>query len=444
MKGGILETQLERNSQMKITILGTGFVGVVSAAVYASFGHTVVGLDIDEKKVAALKKGVVPFYEPGLQELLLEQQKKGNLSFTTSYKEAITDADIVVIAVGTPSTDEGKANLSYLYAATESLAKYLKAGAIVVVKSTVPPGTLDKVTEILDSHTSVEYDLASVPEFLREGSAVNDTLHPDRVVIGATKKHVFTVLEELHAPLQAPVVKVSPESAQMGKYAANAYLATRITFINQVADLCEHNGADVQEVIEAIGLDARVGTHYWYPGFGYGGSCFPKDVKELAYYSRTVGESDNIFNKVNVLNAQRIERLLVKYDAMIGGWEGKTVAVLGLAFKPNTDDMREAPSTKVIPWLLEHGVTVRGYDPKALESARTFFSDSDISLHTSIEEASKGAGVILVLIEWDEIVAFDFGSVKTTEPQVLIDARNQFSSNKVTEWGYKYIGVGRN
>ena len=374
---------------MKITVIGTGFVGVVSAAVYASFGHTVVGLDIDEKKVASLIKGKVPFYEPGLEELLLEQQATGNLSFTTSYATAVANADIVIIAVGTPSTPEGKANLSYLYAATKSLSKYLKEGAIVVVKSTVPPGTLSGVDEILAKTATVGYELASVPEFLKEGTAVYDTLNPDRVVIGATKKHVFEILSELHRPLNTTVIKVSPESAQMAKYAANAYLATRITFINQIADLCEHNGSDVQEVITAIGPDKRVGGHYWYPGFGYGGSCFPKDVKELAYYSRTVGEGHNLFNKINELNSERIDRLLLNYAEKIGGWKGKHVAVLGLSFKPNTDDMREAPSTKVIPWLAENKATIVGFDPKAGDAAKTVVADSGLKVVTSIKEAVK-------------------------------------------------------
>ncbi|NCN51362.1 MAG: UDP-glucose/GDP-mannose dehydrogenase family protein, partial [Candidatus Pacebacteria bacterium] len=222
--------------------------------------------------------------------------------------------------------------------------------------------------------------------------------NPDRIVLGASKKSVFEVLEELHKPLNAPVVKVTPESAQMGKYAANAYLATRITFINQIADLCEYNGADVQEVIAAIGLDKRVGGHYWYPGFGYGGSCFPKDVKELAYYSRTVGEGHNLFNKVNELNSGRIDRLLMGFGKKIGEWEDKKVAVLGLSFKPNTDDMRDAPSTKVVPWLAEHTTTISGYDPKATDAAKIVLKDTPIVLESSIEAAVQDADVIISLI----------------------------------------------
>ncbi len=428
---------------MQITVIGTGFVGVVSAAVYASFGHTVVGLDVDDKKVESLKKGIVPFYEPGLTELLLEQQQAGQLRFTTSYESAISKAEIIIIAVGTPSTEEGKANLSYLFSAVTSLAEHVAAGAIVVVKSTVPPGTLGKVKKLLDEHTNQPYFLASVPEFLREGTAVHDTLHPDRIVVGATEESVFERLEELHKPLGVPVVRVSPESAQMGKYAANAYLATRITFINQIADLCEYNGADVQEVIAAIGLDSRVGKHYWYPGFGYGGSCFPKDVKELAYYSRSVGEGDNMFTKINEINASRIEKLLQAYSAKMGGWIDKKVAVLGLSFKPNTDDMRDAPSIRVVPYLEEQGALVTGFDPKALEAAKYFLKDSTISLNDSIKEAVQDADVIMALIEWDSILAFDFSVTKEKKQQWFIDARNQFEPEKIEEWGYTYMGVGR-
>lgn len=429
---------------MKVTIIGTGFVGVVTAAVYASFGHTVVGLDIDEKKIQSLRNSKVPFYEPNLEELLAHTQKEGNLTFTTSYTEAVSDSDVIVIAVGTPSASDGNADLKYVFAACESSAMYLKERAVLVIKSTVPPGTLPEVEKRVAALTDVDFATASVPEFLKEGTAVHDTLHPDRVVIGTKKDYAFEILSELHKPLQAPIIRVSPESAQMAKYAANAYLATRITFINQIADLCEKNGADVQEVINAISEDRRVGGHYWYPGFGYGGSCFPKDVKELAHYSRTVGEDGNLFNKINEINENRISKLLRQYSSKIGGFEGKTVAVLGLSFKPNTDDMREAPSVKVIPYLVSQGATVKGFDPKALEVVSHFIpEDKNISYHQEIEMACKGADVILALIEWSEIVAFDYAKVKEEKKQFFIDARNQFDPKKIEKLGYKYFGVGR-
>jgi UDPglucose 6-dehydrogenase len=332
-----------------------------------------------------------------------------------------------------------------VFSSVESLAPYLKKDAIVTVKSTVPPGTLEKVEELIKTNTSVNFYTASVPEFLREGSAVEDTLHPDRIVIGATDDKVFARLEELHLPLKAPMIRVKPESAQMAKYAANAYLATRITFINQIADLCEKNGADVEEVVAAISPDQRIGAHYWYPGFGYGGSCFPKDVKELAAYSRAIGESDNLFNKVNDLNQDRIPKLLDRFEKEVDGWAGKTVAVLGLSFKPNTDDLRESPATLVIPILLSKGANVMSFDPMAnwqkflnLDSLETGHLQAD-----TIEIAVKDADVIISLVEWPEIIGFDFAKTKLTKKQWLIDARNQFSPTTMRKAGYHYLGLGR-
>lgn len=368
---------------MNIACIGTGFVGVVTAGVFARLGNHVIGLDIDEKRVESLRKGIVPFFEPGLQELLVETQSMGNLTFTTDYALAIKDADIVMIMVGTPSAPDGQADLKYVFASAVSLAPHLKEGAIVIVKSTVPPGTGAKVRKIIEAKTSVKFEMASVPEFLKEGTAVEDTLHPDRAVIGVESDRARDILIELHAPLTKNVIVMRPESAQMCKYAANNYLATRITFINQIADLCEANGADIQEVIRGIGEDKRIGSHYWYPGLGYGGSCFPKDVKEIAAYAHAVGESESLFIKIDDLNEKRIPKMMVKYDELVGGFSGKTVAILGLSFKKNTNDTRVAPSLQVIPWLIDRGAIVRATDPKAIEevkpllpSAVSYFDDA--------------------------------------------------------------------
>lgn len=430
---------------MNVTFIGTGFVGLVSAAVYASFGNQVIGLDVDEKKIDMLKKSIVPFYEPNLEELLKNQQKNKNLTFTTDYKSAIKDADVIMIAVGTPSAPDGQADLKYVFASAESLAPHIKEDAVVVIKSTVPPGTLKKIEKIIKSKTKTKFYTASVPEFLKEGSAVNDTLNPDRIVIGATSKHVFDKLEELHKPLEAEVIKIKPESAQMAKYAANAYLATRITFINQIADLCEKNGADVNDVVKAIGHDKRIGKHYWYPGLGYGGSCFPKDVKELAAYSKSINESGNLFIKVNELNEERIPRLLRKFEEKTGEWKNKKIAVLGLSFKPNTDDMRESPATKIIPILINKGATVKSYDPMA--SWKEFFGleklEDGHKQVGSIEEAVKDADIVFSLIEWPEIIQFDFSSInKTQKEKWFIDARDQFDQ-EVIEQNYKYLAIGK-
>lgn len=425
---------------MKVAVIGTGFVGVVSAAVYASFGHQVVGLDIDENKINLLKQGKVPFYEPGLQELLLQQQQTAQLNFTTSYEEAIKEAEIIIIAVGTPSAADETADLRYIFASARSLAPYLKENAIVVIKSTVPPGTLEKTSEIIKEITQTKFYGASLPEFLREGSAVYDTLNPDRLVIGADEDYVFSQLEKLHEKLQVPVVRCKVASAQMAKYTANSYLATRITFINEIANLCEKNGADINEVIEAIGYDKRIGQHYWYPGLGYGGSCFPKDVKELAAYSRSVGEDGNLLNKINEINKDRIFRLLNNFSREVGGFENKTVALLGLSFKPNTDDMREAPSTKIIPFLSNHGAMVKGYDPMA----KYFNNSNDHHQQVdSIEEACQDADIIMAVVEWPEITGFDFSKVKNEKKQFFIDVRNQFSADLVKKWGFEYLGIGK-
>ncbi len=429
---------------MQITVIGTGFVGVVSAAVYASFGNTVYGIDIDAQKIESLRASTVPFYEPGLQELLLEQQKSGNLSFTTKYEEAVPASEVIIIAVGTPSAADGGADLKFVLSAAQSAAEHLQENAIVVIKSTVPPGTLQIVAAELAKHTQKKFFIASLPEFLREGTAVHDTLHPDRIVIGTDAPEVAEKLSELHKQLAAPIVITKPQSAQMAKYAANAYLALRITFINQIADLCEKNGADVEEVVSAIGYDKRIGSHYWYPGLGYGGSCFPKDVKELAHYSKQVGENDNLFIKVNELNTDRIPRLMDSFGKEVGGWEGKQVAVLGLSFKPNTDDMREAPSLSVVPALLAAGAVVRATDPKAIDVARAQLPPSDrLTFLQTVSEACMGADVILLLIEWPEYVTHEYGKYRSNTTQWFIDTRNQLDPKVVTEWGYTHRGIGR-
>lgn len=425
---------------MKVTVIGTGFVGVVSAAIYAYFGNQVTGLDIDENKIKLLKNGQVPFYEPDLQELLLKQQAQGNLDFTTSYETAIKDAEVIIIAVGTPSAPDESADLRYVFASAKSLAPYLRENAIVVIKSTVPPGTLEQTVAIIKEKTSVNFYGASLPEFLREGSAVFDTLNPDRIVIGAEDEFVFSKLEELHASLKAPVVRCRIASAQMAKYTANSYLATRITFINEIANLCEKNGADVSEVIKAIGYDKRIGPQYWYPGLGYGGSCFPKDVKELAAYSRSIGEDGNLLVRVSEINKDRIYRLLNKFAKETDGFANKTIALLGLSFKPNTDDMREAPSTRIIPLLSEQGALIKSYDPMAKYSPLETKNHEQCS---SIEEACKNADIIMAIVEWPEITGFDFAKVKNDKNQFFIDARNQFDGNKIKAAGYKYLSIGK-
>lgn len=431
---------------MTITVIGTGFVGVVSSAVLASFGNQVYGLDILEDKIAKLQKAEIPFYEPGLEELVKAELAKGSLHFTTAYQEAIPSSDLVILAVGTPSAPDGQADLKYVFAAAESLAPFLKENAIVAIKSTVPPGTNRKLEDVIRAKTSVKFFTASLPEFLKEGSAVQDTLHPDRVLIGATELFVIDTLKTLHKPLFAPFLVMKPESAQMAKYAANAYLATRITFINQIANLCEVNGANVLEVIEGIGHDKRIGKHYWYPGLSFGGSCFPKDVKELAAYSKAINQNGNLMVKVSELNEERPSKLMDSYGAKIGGWEGKHVAVLGLSFKPNTDDMREAPSTKVVPYLITKGAHVKAYDPMAVKTAQSWYPDWNIEYKISIQEALKDTDVIMALVEWPEIISLDpAGIAKLVKAGAwFLDIRDQYANRRseLEKLGLHYLGVG--
>jgi len=421
-------------SIMTIAVIGVGFVGLVSAAVFAKFGNTVWAINRDEKKSSRLKKGKLPFFEPGLEELVKDNVRAGRLHFTTDYPKAISSADIIMIAVGTPSARDGTANLSAVFAAAKSAAPHLKKDAIIIIKSTVPPGTNDKVKEIIKQHTSVNFHLASVPEFLREGTAVEDTLHPDRILIGAAKPSVIKRLLELHRPLNGETVVMKPESAQLTKYTANAYLATRIVFINQIADLAEKTGADVQEIIRGIGLDNRIGLHYWWPGLGFGGSCFPKDIKELAAYAKRVGEGDGLFEKIDRLNEERLSKMLAKFEKAGGGWNKKTVAVLGLSFKPNTDDTREAPSLKVIPILKSAGAAVKTYDPQVKNSTAP-----------DPYSAAADADILMILVEWDEFRSLDLTRIKELmRPNpVFIDTRNLYNPETVTEKGFKYIGIGR-
>lgn len=429
---------------MKIAVIGTGFVGVVTSAVFAKLGHQVTGLDIDEKKIDSLNKSKVPFYEPGLEELLSGGIDSGNLKFTTSYEDAIAGSDIIFITVGTPSAPDGQADTQYVELSASELAKYLSKNTIVVVKSTVPPGFNTKLQKIISEITNVNFYLASVPEFLREGTAVEDTLHPDRVLIGASDEYAIEELSDLHRPLTDNIIIMKPESAQMAKYASNTYLATRITFINQIADLCEQNGADIEEVISGIGGDSRIGSHYWYPGLGYGGSCFPKDVKEIAAYSRAVGESDSLFIKIDELNENRISKLLRTYDEFVGGFNGKAVCVMGLSFKPDTNDIREAPALKVIPWLIKAGASVHATDPRAVEEAKKYLPD-EVKYFDNAYEASSGSDIIMLLIEWKEYLGLDLNKLGQSmeKTRFFIDTRNQYDPSHVREAGFKYAGVGR-
>lgn len=427
---------------MNVTVIGTGFVGVVTAGIFAKFDNKVYALDVIDEKIKSLSQGRVPFFEPKLEELVKEGLARKTLQFTTSYEQAIKDADVIMISVGTPSAADGTADLKYLKSAAKSLAPFLKPQTIVAIKSTVPPGTNQIIREIIEKETKQTFYLVSLPEFLKEGSAVDDTLHPDRVVIGANEPQVIDKLLKLHEPLGGMRIVVSPESAQMAKYASNAYLAQRITFINQISNLCEKNGANVNEVIKVMGADQRIGSHYWYPGLGYGGSCFPKDVKELAMYSLSIDEGDGLFVKLDQMNEARIPKLLKKYEDRIDSFEGKTVGILGLSFKPNTDDMREAPSLKVIPILQQKGAIIKAYDPKANTIAKALLPD--VSIVDSLDEAVRGVDVVMLLVEWPEFVNKKAAFFKEKmKGSFFIDTRNQYSKQEFETAGLTYISIGQ-
>lgn len=429
---------------MKVALIGTGFVGVTAAVVYASFGNQVIGLDIDEKKIAKLNKGKVPFYEPKLTELLQAGLESGHLHFTTSYQEAISDADVVIVAVGTPSAPDGAIDLSYIAASVTQAAPFLKDGAVLAIKSTVLPGTLAQVKTIVNNLTDKKIHFAALPEFLKEGTAVDDTLYPDRIVIGTENQTAFKILEELHQPFKAPILSVKPESAQLAKYASNNYLALRIVYANALAEICEHTEADISEVIEAMGYEKRIGNHYWYPGLGYGGSCFPKDVKALAHFCQDNHLPGNLFATINDLNNSRPQQVLDRLSRVMGGFAGKKIAILGLSFKPNTDDQREAPALAVIPRFLEEGAHVVAYDPMVERIANDKLADhKNYSQAADIPAATKDADLIIALIEWPQIVGFDFAKVKSEKPQFFFDARGQFEMKKIQDLGFIYLGIGQ-
>lgn len=430
---------------MKVALIGTGFVGVTAAVVYASFGNQVIGLDIDQSKIDSLNKGKVPFYEPKLAELLASGLASGNLKFTTSYQEAINDADVVIVAVGTPSASDGAIDLSYIAASVSQAAPFLKDGAVLAIKSTVLPGTLAQVKTIVNNLTDKQIYFASLPEFLKEGTAVDDTLYPDRVVIGVENKAAFKILEELHAPFKAPILCVKPESAQLAKYASNNYLALRIVYANALAEICENSEADIGEVIEAMGYEKRIGNHYWYPGLGYGGSCFPKDVKALAHFCQDNQLTSNLFSTINELNEKRPVQVLDKISRVIGGFTGKKIAILGLSFKPNTDDQREAPALAVIPRLLnDEAAQVLAYDPLVKKiTSEEISKNKNYRQVETLAEAVKEADLIISLIEWPQIVGFDFAKVKAAKQQFFFDARGQFEMKKIQDFGYIYLGIGQ-
>ncbi len=433
---------------MRVAMIGTGYVGLVSGACFSHFGHDVVCVDKDEAKVAFLNEGGIPIYEPGLDALVAENVSAGRLAFTTDLKAAVASADAVFIAVGTPSRrGDGYADLTYVYAATEEIAEALSGYTVVVTKSTVPVGTGTEVESILKRvNPGADFDVASNPEFLREGSAIEDFKRPDRVVVGAESERAKTVMRELYRPLyinETPVMFTTRATSELIKYAANAFLATKITFINEMADICEKVGADVQAVSRGIGLDKRIGAKFLHAGPGYGGSCFPKDTLALVKIASDAGVPTKIIEAVVDINNARKKQMAQKIiDAAGGSVKGKTIAILGLTFKPGTDDMRDSPSLDIVPILQENGATIRAYDPQGMKEAQKDLKD--ILMCDGAWHAMEGADLVAILTEWNEFRALDMNKLKSfLKTPVIVDLRNIYSPAEMATNGIEYHSIGR-
>jgi UDPglucose 6-dehydrogenase len=431
---------------MHIAVIGTGYVGLVSGACLSEFGHDVVCVDKETAKIDALKAGGIPIFEPGLDEVVAANVRAGRLSFTTDLASAVKAADAVFIAVGTPSRrGDGHADLSYVFGAAKEIAAALDGYTVVVNKSTVPVGTGAKVEEIIRGlRPDAQFDVASNPEFLREGSAIEDFRRPDRVVVGCITDRARDVMKEIYRPLylsETPIVFTSRESSELIKYAANAFLATKITFINEIADMCEKVGADVQDVARGIGLDGRIGAKFLHAGPGFGGSCFPKDTLALLQTSREFGIPSRIVGAVVEVNDSRKLAMAKKIEDAFGGVNGKTIAVLGLAFKPNTDDMRDAPSLVIVPDLQAKGARIRAYDPEATNEAKKLLN---IEFCKDAYEALEGADGVVLLTEWNEFRALDMPRVKGLLKQpLMVDLRNVYRPAQMAAAGFRYVSVGR-
>ncbi|RAK19847.1 UDPglucose 6-dehydrogenase [Anoxybacillus vitaminiphilus] len=430
---------------MKITIAGTGYVGLVTGVCLADIGHIVTCYDIDEQKVQKMRQGISPIYEPGLEDLMKKNIEEARLFFTTDPQTAYEDADVIYIAVGTPENEDGSANLTYVEETALAISRYVIKDVIVVIKSTVPVGTNDRIQALIDKHKSPEIRVAVVsnPEFLREGSAIYDMFHGDRIVIGANDEYAASVIEEINKPFGIPIIKTDRRSAEMIKYAANAFLATKISFINEIANICEKVGANIDDVAYGIGQDKRIGPHFLKAGIGYGGSCFPKDTKALVQLAGNVQHKFDLLESViNVNNKQRL-LLYTKAKEMFGALAGKKAAVLGLAFKPNTDDIREAASIVLIDKLLEEQVDITVYDPVAMENAKKILNDS-VQYARSAVDAINGKDMVFIVTEWEEIKNIPLSTyVEKMKEPIIFDGRNCYSWQEAKSYPVTYISIGR-
>jgi UDPglucose 6-dehydrogenase len=433
---------------MRVAMIGSGYVGLVSGACFADFGHHVTCVDKDENKIAALKRGETPIYEPGLTDLIASNVAQGRLSFTTDLKPAVAEADAVFIAVGTPSRrGDGHADLSYVYAAAAEIAQAISHFTVIVTKSTVPVGTGDEVERIIrNEKPDAEFAVVSNPEFLREGAAIQDFKHPDRIVVGTTDAHAKDVMNELYRPLYlnaSPILYTGRRTAELIKYAANCFLATKITFINEISDLAEKVGADVQEIARGIGLDNRIGSKFLHAGPGFGGSCFPKDLVALVKTAQDNAVPLRIIETVVAVNDQRKRAMARKVaTALDGEMRDKTISVLGLTFKPNTDDMREAPSIPLITALQDMGAKVRVYDPAGMEQAKKMIEN--VTYCENAYDCAKGGDALVLVTEWEQFRALDLRRLKNAMAQpIVVDLRNAYNAAQMKQAGFAYHGIGR-
>ena len=440
---------------MKITIIGTGYVGLVSGTCFSEMGNKVTCVDVDSNKISNLKNGIIPIYEPGLEQMVQKNMKNKNLFFTSDVQEAIKNCEIVFIAVGTPMGDDGSADLQYVLEVAKSIGKTMQHRLVVVDKSTVPVGTADKVKETIQDEldkrgVAIEFDVVSNPEFLKEGAAISDFMKPDRVVIGAESKYAIDKMKQLYAPFcmsHERFIAMDVRSAEMTKYAANAMLATKISFMNEIANICEIVGADANQVRIGIGSDSRIGYSYIYPGIGYGGSCFPKDVKALKRMAESNNYDAKLISSVEEVNDN--QKLVIANKVMKRFGEdltGKTFGIWGLAFKPGTDDMREAPSIYVINELIKRGAKVQAYDPKAIEEAQSFYMKDvkNVSYVNSKYQALENADAMILLTEWKEFRSPDFDEIKSQlNSPIIFDGRNQYIAYEIEKKGFEYYRIGK-
>jgi UDPglucose 6-dehydrogenase len=431
---------------MHIAVIGTGYVGLVTGACFAEFGVDVTCVDVDSEKIARLSSGEMPIYEPGLEQLVTKNMQSGRLQFTTDIKQAVEQALVVFLAVGTPPKVDGSPDLSFVEAAARSVAEHMNGYKVIVTKSTVPIGTGEYLRRLIREHNPrLNFGIVSNPEFLREGAAISDFMRPDRVVIGSHDEEAIAIMRDLYRPLyliEAPFVVTSLEAAELTKYAANAFLATKISFINEIANLCESIGCDVHDVAKAIGMDRRIGSKFLHPGPGFGGSCFPKDTQALASVARQFGRDSLIVDAVIEVNRRQRQSMLPKIEKLVGPLEGKTIAVLGLAFKPETNDMREAPAIDIIRGLINGGAKVRAYDPVAMIEAAEVLPQ--VSYADDEYSAATGADALVFVTEWNQFRALDMGRIRDLmkSPKVA-DLRNIYEPEDMRELGFEYVGIGR-